>query len=124
MVRILTIDDEPDVRELLARALGLVGYEVVGAQDGDEGLRELVKGPFDLVITDLYMPNRDGVEMIEAVRKRFPTTPIIAMTGKGSEMLTVVKHLGATALLAKPFTMAQLAKVVREVLTGSKPEHH
>lgn len=56
--------------------------------------------------------------MIGAVRKQFPAMPIIAMTGKGAEMLTMVKHLGATALLAKPFAMAELLEVVRKVLAG------
>ena len=81
MARILVIDDEPDVRALVEQTLKPAGHEVVPAADGREGVDSYCAKPADLVITDIYMPNQEGLETIVELRRRFPGVAIIAMSG-------------------------------------------
>ena len=101
MARILVIDDEPQLRDLLQKALTSVGHEVVVAQDGAEGLRAFVAAAAELVIIDLYMNGRDGMETMSDLRKHAPKVPIIAMSGMSlaDEMLKVARLMGAKATL-------------------------
>ena len=121
MVRVLVIDDDPEIREVLEQALKSVGHEVFLAADGREGLNQCRATPADVVITDLFMPNRDGLETIVELRKDFPHTPIIAMSGHtaASPMLAIALRLGATAILEKPFPPAQLLAAVENVLRSA-----
>jgi DNA-binding NtrC family response regulator len=119
MARILVIDDDPQMRELLGEALRTAGHEVVVAVDGKDGVNKYRLGPTDLVITDLYMPNQDGLETIQAFQKEFYGVAIIAMCGKignAVPMLKVARQLGAVEVLQKPFFSHELLAVVERVL--------
>lgn len=112
MRRILVVDDEPEVREIVLTILRLAGYHAAGAEDGVDALRVLAREPFDGVITDLLMPDKDGVETIRDIRKLYPALKIIAMSGGGhvakESYLKMAQIFGADAVLAKPFTREEL----------------
>jgi CheY-like chemotaxis protein len=118
MSRILIIDDDHAFRAVLERMLKSANHEVILAADGDEGLNQLKKLPPALVITDLFMPNKDGIETIIHLRKIYPVLPIIAISGKpaGSVVLSVAKKLGAAAVLEKPFSIEDLLTAVDRAL--------
>ena len=117
--KILTVDDSASVRMTTTIALRNAGYTMAEAVDGRDGLEKVRNGTFDLVVTDLNMPNMDGLEMIEAVRK-LPThtgLPIIFLTTESDGALkTRAKQAGATGWMTKPFDPEQLVKIVRKVL--------
>ena len=103
--------------ELLAEILREAGYEVAVAADGAQAQKALKESHFELMITDLAMPNVEGLETIQAVRRNYPQLNIIALSGAfGSEFLGVAKHLGARATLQKPVGPDQLLAAVRSVL--------
>lgn len=120
----MVVDDEPEVREIVLTILRLAGYAVAGAEHGGDALRELERGRFDAVITDLLMPDKDGVETIRDVKKRFPELKIIAMSGGGhvakESYLKMAQMFGANALLAKPFSREQLLNTVASVVGPAK----
>lgn len=121
--RILIIDDDVQVRALLRAALSPHGYEVVLAADGQAGVRAYREAPADLVITDVFMPEKDGLEAITELRAANPNLKIIAMTGGGSAglggMLHMATLLGAECTLSKPFTPSELVATVKRVLGTS-----
>ena len=122
--RILIVDDEAPFRDVLAAALVTQGHcvEVVG--DGHAAERHLRSRSFDLIITDVLMPNEDGLQMIMNLRAANDGTPIIAMTGTHmyTELyLKTAKALGARRVLAKPFGMRELIDTTREVLRETAP---
>jgi DNA-binding NtrC family response regulator len=123
MARILIVDDEPSILSIMARILARLGHESEQATNGKEALRQMGDRPADVVITDLIMPETEGIETIAAIRKRWPGTRIIAMSGGGRQSptpyLAVAASLGADATLAKPFQMADLAAVLGRVLAPS-----
>lgn len=125
MARILIVDDEPDILTILDRMLRKMSHETALASNGKEAVRRLEEAPFDLVITDLIMPETEGIETIAAVRKRWPDTKIIAMSGGGRQSptpyLAVAATLGADATLAKPFDRADLVDALQHVLGGDEP---
>jgi DNA-binding response OmpR family regulator len=119
--RILLIEDESALRELLMAALTKAGHSVLLAQDGREGTALLARESVDLVITDMLMPNSDGIEMILGLRQTHPKIPIIAMTG-GHQLgpdyyLRIARTLGAARLLQKPFPIAELLAAVESLLS-------
>ena len=118
MPRILVIDDDADMRSLLAQTLQSAGHEVVLAADGKEGVEQYRTQPADLVITDMYMPIQQGLDTIVQLRKEAPTVRIIAMCGKSTAMpmLSAAQRLGAVAVLQKPFLPDQLLAEVAKVL--------
>ncbi len=120
MQRILIIDDDEQVRDLLSEILGRAGYEVLAASNGAEGLRLYRAQPADLVITDLIMPEKEGMETIIALRKDFPKVRIIAVSGGGRSgaisYLPIAKSLGAARTVAKPFSKQEILDAVRETL--------
>jgi DNA-binding NtrC family response regulator len=120
LARILVIDDEPQVRNLLERLLTREGYEVVCAGDGDEGLKAYREAPADVVITDIVMPEREGIGFILELRREFPDAKVIAISGGGrigpESYLPVAERLGAMRSFAKPLDRAGLLQAVQELL--------
>jgi len=116
---VLVIDDEEAIRNLFKEALGKFGYEVTVAVDGDEGLRLFRKHPADLVITDIFMPKKDGHRLIFEITKEFPKANIFAITGKISldpEMeLEMAQKLGVKKTFEKPVKFAALLDAIKEL---------
>ncbi|AXV17493.1 two-component system response regulator (plasmid) [Neorhizobium sp. SOG26] len=117
--RILAVDDSASVRMTTTIALSNAGYQVTEAVDGQDGLNKICNGAFDLVVTDLNMPNMNGLEMIEAVRK-LPSQaglPMIFLTTESDGALKArAKQAGATGWMTKPFDPERLVTIVRKVL--------
>ena len=120
MVRILLVDDDDALRSVLRRALERAGYMVFEAADGRAALRVIAEGPVALVITDLVMPDMEGLELIRSLRRSHPVLPVIVIsggTGPGMEdYLPVAKLLGAAHILTKPFELPQLIDAVRSLV--------
>jgi len=120
MARILVIDDDDMVRSLLIRALTRGGHEASGASDGAEGVLYVQENPVDLVITDIFMPQQEGLATIMQLRRSRPGSRIIAISGGGAreslDVLPVAAALGAAKTLRKPFTPSEVLEAVREVL--------
>ena len=120
MARILLIDDESQIRSMLRLMLERVGYDVIEAADGMEGIKQYRDNPADLIITDLIMPNKDGIGTIIELKKEFPQVKIIAMSGGGVNRpegyLDGAKKLGATRTLTKPIDRDEMLNAVRETL--------
>ncbi len=127
MAVILVIDDAATVRHLMRRVLAEAEHTVIEAQDGEVGLSLFEAQRPALVITDLFMPNREGIETIQQLRRLSPDAKIIAMsassTASGKLYLGAAKKLGADAILPKPFKPADLLAAVERVLAGP-PEQH
>src|SRR5581483_1939390 len=115
---ILVIDDDPDIRDLVKTTLESAGHEVWVAADGHQGVQQCRSVQPDLAITDLFMPEQEGIETIKQLRMEFPDLRIVAISGKptAGTMLAVAKRLGAHAALAKPFMADELLKLVEETL--------
>lgn len=124
MHRILVVDDDPEIRETLRRLLALLGYDAAVAADGKLASRQLEAGTFDLMITDIVMPNQDGVENIMQVRRDYPDMKVIAMSGGGyvqtKTYLKVAESLGADAVFHKPFRSQEMLAKIRELLGGAE----
>ena len=120
MARILVIDDEDQPRRMLREALEQAGYEVVEARDGQEGLQRYHAAPTDLIITDILMPGKEGLETIMEFRRAVPGIKIIAFSGGGQmgnlTFLEVARRLGARRTFQKPFDLREILEAVREVL--------
>jgi DNA-binding response OmpR family regulator len=120
MTKILVIDDDILVRRTIARILEQGGYEVVLAEDGDKGVAKFRSERPDLVITDLIMPEKEGIETIIEMRREDPNARIIAVSGGGRvasmDFLVVASKLGAGAVLRKPFGPAELLDCVTRAL--------
>jgi two-component system chemotaxis response regulator CheY len=119
MKRILTVDDSASVRQMVAFTLRQSGYEVVEAVDGQDGLGKASAGKFDLIVTDLNMPNLDGIQMIAAVRK-LPTTafvPILMLTTESqATKKDEARKAGATGWIVKPFDAEKLLATVQKLV--------
>jgi DNA-binding NtrC family response regulator len=117
---ILIVDDEPGIRELLCIMLEAAGHSVSTAEDGVQAPKVMASRPIDLVITDLLMPERDGLEFITEVRKKYPKVRIIAMSGGGhiarDSYLRIAKTFGAHYILEKPFNQASVLGAIDSVL--------
>src|SRR5260370_39735366 len=118
MGRILGVDDEGDMRAVLEEMIRGGGDEGVLASDGRDGVAKYRARPADLVITDLCMPNQEGLETIVELRRDFPGVVIIAMSGKtfARTMLSIARRLGAVEDLMKPFQPAELLSAVARAL--------
>jgi len=116
---ILVIDDDPEVRGLVGQILMAAGYEVLSAADGKAGIRSVEENEVRLVITDLVMPNQEGLETIGQLRARRPGIKIVAISGAyGGAFLKAARLFGAHAALGKPLEPGELLRVVRELLAG------
>ncbi len=118
--RILLIDDESEIRKLFIKKLAGSGYEIIAACDGKEGLKLYHETRPDLVITDLVMPEKEGLEMITELKREFPNVKIIAISGGGRNdpdgYLQLAKNLGAEQTFSKPIDWPELIKSVKELL--------
>lgn len=122
MARILLVDDDPLLLQTLAQLLTTLGHEVIRAVDGRQALAWLRREACDLVLTDVLMPELDGLEMIRHVARERPGLPVIAMSGgsarmPGAEGLQLARRLGARAILPKPFGTAELSEVINSAVT-------
>ncbi|RJF77333.1 response regulator [Azospirillum cavernae] len=122
MASVLIIDDDDMVRTMLLRTITRGGHEAFGARDGVEGVARFREHPADLVITDIFMPNQEGLATIMELRRVTPNLKIIAISGGGAraslDVLPVAEALGAQKTLRKPFTPAEVMEAVNEVLGG------
>jgi len=119
MKRILAVDDSTSVRQMVNFTLGKAGYEVVEAVDGKDGLAKITGGKFDAIITDLNMPNMDGIQMINAVRKvpGYAFVPILMLTTESqAEKKDEGRKAGATGWIVKPFNADQLISVIQKLV--------
>lgn len=117
--KILVVDDEAHVREVVSEALAYLGHDVTEAENGKQALSRLETTAVDVIISDLYMPEMDGMELIRQVRRHYPEIDIIAITGFGNRYdYTEVIAAGAADFITKPFTLdkmeAKLARLFRE----------
>jgi DNA-binding NtrC family response regulator len=118
--RILVIDDDPAVCRMLQLAIEICGHEVLTISNARQALSFIETEPVDLVITDLVMPEVEGIEIIMRLNHVHPSIPILAISGEGAdgpdEYLSIARLLGAHRTLPKPFDCRQLMRVVDELL--------
>ncbi len=120
MARILVVDDEESVRELLCTVLSRKGHEVFLADGGQKGLDLFEKRHPQLTILDLHMPELHGIEVLRRIRSLDPHTPVIILTGYSTvEAESVARMLGVTQFLQKGFSLHELGAAVREALGES-----
>jgi DNA-binding NtrC family response regulator len=116
--RILVVDDEAQIRTMLTQMLEQEGYAVQTAENGEEGLALVAREAFDLVITDMIMPVKDGLKFIMELVRDYPTLKILAISGGGAikaeRYLTMAGYLGDIATLEKPFKRDVLLDLVRK----------
>lgn len=120
MKRILVIDDDPIMRETIKDILQYEDYYVVDAADGREGMALLQKETFDMIVTDVLMPEKDGIEVIMEAKKRQPKIQIVAISGGGyisaENYLKMAGDLGASATVVKPFDIDLFIDKVNSLL--------
>lgn len=120
MVRVLVIDDDDDTRRMLCEVLTRAGHEAVDAANGRAGVARYRESPADVVITDIFMPETDGLETIQEILREFLQARIIAISGGGwrsdFDYLPSALMLGARRTMNKPFSPAELLQAVAEVL--------
>ena len=125
MARILIIDDDDAHREMMRDMLEESGFDVLDAENGARGIAVLEAEPVDLVITDILMPEKEGIETIREIRKGYPDVKVIAASGGGRvgnvEFLDLAKKLGAHEVLQKPILMGPLIQMVRALLNAPAP---
>jgi CheY-like chemotaxis protein len=119
---ILVADDEPDLRDLIQITLEGVGHQVAVAANGRKASELLLHRKFDLLITDVLMPERDGIELIAEVKTKYPAMRVVVMTAGGQipreDYLLIARRLGAHALMPKPFTSVQLQGAIAAAMTA------
>ncbi len=117
--KILVVDDSAAIRQSVTYTLEQAGYETVTAEDGKDGLGKLGDGPFDLILTDVNMPNMDGITLVREVRSMpdYKFTPVVVLTteSQGSKM-EEGKAAGATGWIVKPFDAEKLLGVVKKLI--------
>ncbi len=120
MARILIVDDENEIRDMLRQMFEREGFEVVEASDGKEALKIFREEQTDLVITDIIMPEQEGLETIIKLKKEFPKVKIIAMSGGGiiepEPYLNMAEKVGALRTFTKPVKRQEILEIVRDVL--------
>lgn len=117
--KILAVDDSISIRKSISFVLTQEGYEVVEAVDGVDGFAKAKEDKFNLVITDINMPNMDGIEMIKQIRQTegYKFTPIIALTTENQDSkMQEGKAAGATGWIVKPFTSEKLLAIVKKII--------
>ena len=122
MASVLVIDDSTEIRELLCQLLAVLGYEAREVASGAEGIKSYQSAPADVVLLDMFMPDKDGLETLRELQQLDPNIRVIAMTGGGTfknvGILKPALLLGACKLLYKPVTLAELRAAIEDVLSG------
>ncbi len=117
----MIVDDDDATRHALRRLLLASGYQVIEAPDGQTALRHFTGNPVDLVISDIYMPEMDGIQFLMRVKEIFPDVRVIAMSGGGHQkkenVLGAASMLGAVTVLEKPFELAEVLDAVKLALS-------
>lgn len=120
MKRVLVIDDDSDVQRLVRLWLNDAGHETAGASDGKTGLDIQRKKPADLIITDIFMPEKEGTELLMEIREEFPQTDVIVISGgggvEGVDFLDLASKLGAVRVFRKPLKRKEFINSVHKVL--------
>jgi DNA-binding response OmpR family regulator len=123
MPRILVVDDDPNLRTAIRRILEPEGFEIEEASEGRNAMRAFRARSADLVLCDVFMPEKDGLEVLRELAREFSGARVVAMSGGGlrgtMNLLPMAQGLGATAVLCKPFERAELLAVVRQSLSPS-----
>ena len=126
MANILLVDDEEQLRSILRIVLESAGHTVQEAGDGKEALESYVRHPAELMVTDIVMPNKEGIETILEFRRNHPGLKIIAMSGGGrnsaQDYLKLAKSFGADYVLTKPFSNQAILDVVKTVLASPRQD--
>ena len=119
MTRVLVIDDNDDFRKLALLWFQIHGIEAEGAANGVQGLELQRARPATVIVTDIFMPEKEGIETIQDLRREFPEAKIIAMTGREAltdyDVFQVAREVGAVKTLKKPFKLDDLVAVVKEL---------
>lgn len=118
MAQILIVEDDTEIRELMILMLDGMGHQIIHAKNGNEGVEKYKSEEIDLVITDIMMPEKDGIETIRELKKCNPDVLIVAITGYRGRFnrLPAAEFLGAQETLIKPFTKADLLAVIKKLL--------
>lgn len=120
MARILVVDDDPTIRAIAQELLLGSGHELFEAADGDEALLIAARTPIDLIVLDMLMPNKDGIETIQAVKRDHPDTRILAISSggrmDGATLLKLASAFGADETMLKPLRLATFAVIVEALL--------
>lgn len=123
MTRVLIADDDQDLRAALRAALELEGYEVEAVPNGERAMRAHEKRPADVLVTDLFMPERDGFETLRHFRARHPGVWIVVISGwkrwQKTDYLAAARHAGADVVLRKPFTPRDLLEKLQERIAST-----
>ncbi len=124
---VLVVDDNPALRGIVSTLLKAEGYAPSSVANGNEGLESLKRQPVDVILTDILMPQKDGLEFIEEVRESLPFLPIIAYSGGGTWLkedycLKAAKSLGANVTMRKPFGLQELLDAIHEAICPSEDE--
>lgn len=121
MPKILVVDDEQNMRTGLKDNLEFEGYDVETANDGEQGLKKIFEGSYNLIILDVMMPKKSGFDVCKEVRKAGMTTPVILLTAKGEEIDKVLGlEIGADDYVTKPFSLRELLARVKAILRRSE----
>jgi CheY-like chemotaxis protein len=116
MPRILVVDDNAGVRAAARALLEAAGFQVVEAESGQAALRVLRSEGADVVLTDIFMPDTDGIELLYQLRRESPDLPIVAMSGGGMDVLAVARSFGAAGIVQKPLTRRKLLGAIRRAI--------
>lgn len=120
MTRILVVDDDARVRTTARALLEAADFEVVEAESGAAALRTLGSEAVDVVLTDIFMPDTDGIELIHTLHRQTPNLPLVAMSGggfdDGKDVLAVARLLGAEAIVQKPLTRQKVVGAIRRAI--------
>jgi CheY-like chemotaxis protein len=115
--RVLVVDDEPQIRDMLREWLTRSGYEVMDAPDGKQAIEILRKQSFDVVVADILMPEKDGLEVIMYLQRESPLTKCVAMSAPSNRVfLQSAQLLGATRVVEKPVTGADIESAIKDAL--------
>ena len=121
--RIMVVDDDEGMRHILSIALSRMGYEVLSAGNGIEAFNLFLKNSFALVLTDLEMPGMDGLNLASRIKDRFPTIPVILMTGHSKEdVMKRVKKGPVDYVIFKPFRLEDILKTAQKMLDAESSE--